>query len=80
MAKYRRVSWFDWSDSNEVQNGKGRNHGIQYALSNSNYQLYDTGLLSGNENVGAGSQIGYFCGSVNNGGRGISGGSGEGTE
>lgn len=68
-ALFRRVDWIDWSDSNEVQGGFGRNHGIQYALSNSGYQLYGTGLFSGNENAGPGSNMGYFCNASNDGSR-----------
>lgn len=65
----RRVDWFDLGDSNEVQGGYGRNHGIQHGFFSHNIPLYGLGLFSGNENLGGGSNMGYSCGSINNGGR-----------
>lgn len=68
-SRYRRVDWIELGDSNEVQGGTGRNHGIQYALFTAGHPLYGTGMFSGNENAGSGSSIGYFCTTANDGGR-----------
>lgn len=65
----RRVDWFDIGDSNEVQGGYGRNHGIQHGFFTNKVPLYGVGLFSGNENGGVGSAIGYFAQHLNNGAR-----------
>lgn len=65
----RRVDWIDLGDSNEVQGGFGRNHGIQFAFHYHKIPLYGVGVFSGNENLGLGSSMGYDCASINNGAR-----------
>jgi hypothetical protein len=53
-----RVDFVGIGDSNQIFNGNGWDHGIQYALSQQ-FPMWATGLISQNENNGNGASQGY---------------------
>lgn len=67
-SRKRRTDFLLLSDSNTVFGGSGQEHGITKALAG-RFQLYKTGLISANENLGGGVSIGYLFQHANNGGR-----------
>ncbi|TIP70592.1 MAG: hypothetical protein E5X53_26380 [Mesorhizobium sp.] len=64
QIKYRmtvgKVDFVGVGDSNQILGGFGWDHGFQYALNALGFPMWATGLISQNENNGAGSGQGYL--------------------
>lgn len=54
-----RVDFVGIGDSNQVFGGNGWDYGIMYALTQSGFPMYATGLISMNENSANGAGLGY---------------------
>ncbi|MER8959292.1 hypothetical protein [Mesorhizobium sp. M0701] len=64
QIKYRmtvgKVDFVGIGNSNQILGGFGIDHAFQYALTQSGFQMWATGLISQNENNGSGSGQGYL--------------------